>query len=148
MLLTKTSYALVLLSSLSPLASGHITLHSPNGGEVLIANSTFIIEWEIRIPHNLENWDIAYNRDIGNAEWITIIEDLEAGDPSQGAQHQYAWTVPDIIDDTVWVRVIMDNDTADYQDGSQNPFSIIPAPGSIAIGVGACLTGARRRRIS
>lgn len=138
---------LVASAVLASSASAHVTLLSPNGGEVLIAGGQFQIHWEVYIAHDLENWDLSYRTEPG-PNWIQIIDDYEAGDPTVGSQHYYTWDIPNIIDDSVWVRVIMDNVGAvDYQDVSLEPFSIVPTPGSVApFAFGLTLAGLRRRR--
>jgi len=127
-------------------ASAHVTLHTPNGGEILIAGGQYEIRWEIAIPHELENWDLAYRTEPG-PNWIPIIDDYQAGDPSAGSVHTFNWDVPNIVDDSVWVRVIMDNQgPVDYQDVSLAPFSIVPAPGAAGVFIGGVLLGLGRRR--
>ena len=53
---------------------------------------------------------------------------LPAGSGAVGSVHTYDWTVPDVVDDTVWVRVRMDNSATDYYDVSNAPFSIVSPP--------------------
>jgi hypothetical protein len=145
--LTRSIAGFGLLAGIVVAANGHVRLISPNNGEILTANGTWEIQWEIAIAHNLENWDLSYNTDLGNADWITIMDDVVAGDPSQGSIHTFTWTVPDILDDSVWVRVIMDNDTTDYLDISNQPFSIVPAPGSLVMVFASSFACMRRRRV-
>lgn len=122
--------AALTLSTLVAPALAHIRVLSPNGGETLFAGGSFEIEWEILIPHNLEHWDLYYARDLGPGNWVPIVLDLDPGDPSIGSLHVYTWTVPEFADDSVWVRVVMVNDTAEYLDNSNGSFAIVPSPAS------------------
>lgn len=142
----RTRATIAAAAVLASAASAHVALTSPNGGEVLLAGGQFEIVWQIAIPHNLENWDLAYRTEPGPDNWVSIVDDFEAGDSSAGSIHSFTWDVPNIIDDSVWVRVIMDNTATDYQDVSLEPFAIVPAPGSAAVFLGGALLGVRRRR--
>ena len=48
-----------------------------------------------------------------------------------GSIHTYNWTVPAVVDSSVWVRVRMDNSGTDYLDVSDLPFSITPLPADV-----------------
>ncbi len=109
-------------------ASAHVILDDPNGGEALAVGSTFTIEWHIAISHNLLNWDLWYSTTGSTGPWTEIAMNLPPGSNAVGSVHTYDWTIPDAIDDTVWVRVKMDNSATDYYDVSNGPFSIVPPP--------------------
>lgn len=126
----------------------HISLSSPNGGEELTIGSVFTIEWSILIKHSQQNWDLWYSTESNSGDWISIAIDLPPGDFAAGSVHSFEWTVPDVLDDTVWVRVRMDNSGTDYFDVSASSFAIVPAPApalAIALGGFAALTRRRRR---
>ena len=120
-------------------AHGHITIDSPNGGEVFEVGEVVTITWHITIAHTLLNWDLAYshvnpgcgaNRSCpGVGPWTVIALNLPAGDPSVGSVHTYDWTIPEeAAGATVWIRVYMDNAATDYTDFNNGPFAIVPPP--------------------
>lgn len=119
--------AAVLALSASP-ARAHVTLDAPNGGEQLQVGSVFSITWRIAIQHNLLNWDLWYSTTGAGGPWTPIATNLPAGSPSVGSIHTYNWTIPAVVDDSVWVRVRMDNSGTDYYDVSNAPFSIVDTP--------------------
>ncbi len=113
-------------------ARAHVILDLPNGGEELEVGSMYTIQWHIVIQHNQLNWDLWYSTTGSNGPWTVIAMDLPPGSFAVGSVHTYDWTVPDDQDDSVWVRVRMDNAGTDYFDVSDAPFSIgdppIPCP--------------------
>ncbi len=123
----------------------HVTLNSPNGGEVFDFNSPIVIEWEIDIPHNQQNWDLWYSTESSGGDWVEIMMDLAPGDTASGSVHSFEWTVPGVIADDVWVRVRMDNAGTDYYDVSNASFSIVPAPGVLSLSLVAPMLSMRRR---
>ena len=106
-------------------ASAHIRLITPNGGEKLEVGSTFEIRWTIVIRHNQLNWDVWYSTVSNTGPWTTVAMNLAPGSFVVGSQHTYDWTIPDDVDDTVWVRVRMDNSGTDYYDVNDEPFAIV-----------------------
>ena len=120
--------ATIVLASSATAARAHVNLLAPNGGEVLEVGSVFTISWRIQIAHNLQNWDLWYSTAGTTGPWTTIAMNLPAGSGLVGSIHTYHWTVPDVVDETVWVRVRMDNSATDYSDVSYSPFSIVPPP--------------------
>jgi len=66
------------LAVTTPLFS-HITLDSPNGGEVFLTESTIPISWHITITHDLQNWDLWYSTVGSGGPWTPIAMDLAAG---------------------------------------------------------------------
>ena len=118
--------AAVLALSASP-ARAHVTIDAPNGGEQLEVGSVFSITWRITIQHTLLNWDLWYSTTGAGGPWTPIAMNLPAGSSFPGSIHTYNWTIPAVVDDSVWLRVRMDNSYTDYYDVSNAPFSITPA---------------------
>ena len=71
------------------------------------------------------NWDLWYSKNSASGPWTQLAFNLPAGSGLNGSIHTYDWTVPAEIDDSVWVRVRMDNAGVDYLDVSNGSFSII-----------------------
>ena len=109
-------------------ARAHVRLDLPNGGEELEVGSIYTIQWTILISHSLQNWDLWYSTTGSNGPWTVIAMNLAPGSGAVGSVHTYDWTVPDDPDDSVWVRVRMDNSGMDYFDVSNAPFSIVSPP--------------------
>jgi len=109
-------------------ASAHTRLIAPNGGEQLEVGSVFQVQWTIVISHTLLNWDLWYSTDSSTGPWTEIAMDLPPGPMEVGSEHTYDWTIPDAVDDSVWVRVRMDNSGTDYEDVSDQPFAIVSPP--------------------
>lgn len=135
-----------ILAFSASLASGHITLLTPNGGESFTAGSTVSIEWQIDIRHNQQNWDLWFSTESSSGEWVEIVLDLDPGATNAGSIHSFEWVVPDIFAEDVWVRARMDNTGIDYFDVSNGSFSIVPAPGSVSFLAVASIAATRRRR--
>ncbi len=117
--------AAVVLASSATAARAHVLLLQPNGGEVLEVGSVYTIRWQIQIAHNLQNWDLWYSTTGSGGPWTPLVMNLPAGSGQVGSVHTYDWTIPPVLDDTVWVRVRMDNSGMDYYDVSNAPFSIV-----------------------
>ena len=118
----------VVLGLFASPAPGHVQLLAPNGGEDLEVCSQFSIRWQINIAHSLLNWDLWYSTTGAGGPWTTLAFNLPPGSPAAGSIHTYNWTVPAVIDSSVWVRVRMDNAGTDYYDVSNASFSINPLP--------------------
>ncbi len=121
--LTSALVAGILLAVAGP-AYGHVRLIVPNGGEELDVGSVFTIEWTILIQHNQLNWDLWYSTTSSTGPWTEIVMNLPPGSFNVGSVHTYDWTIPDDPDDSVWVRVRMDNAGTDYYDVSNDGFRI------------------------
>ncbi|MCP3920417.1 MAG: hypothetical protein GY711_33230 [bacterium] len=115
------SGALALVAS----AEAHVTLLSPNGGELLAVGTTVEVSWTPTIEHDTVDWDLWYSTTGMNGPWIVIALDLPLGDPTGGSIHTYAWTVPDAVSGQVFVRVRQDNASEDYEDVSDAALSIV-----------------------
>ena len=115
-------------------ARAHPIIDLPNGGEELEVGSNYTIQWHIYIAHNLLNWDLWYSTTGPNGPWIEIAMNLPPGSQEVDSIHTYDWTVPDDQDDSVWVRVRMDNAGTDYDDESDAPFSIVAPPRPLPVG--------------
>ncbi|HIB00817.1 MAG TPA: hypothetical protein EYO31_02735 [Phycisphaerales bacterium] len=120
--------ALVLSLAGIHMASAHVRVLSPNGGEQFEVGSTQTLRWQVVIEHNQLNWDVHYSTVSATGPWNIVALDLPPGSTVVNSVHGYDWTVPNNANKTVWVRVIMDNPAADYNDTNDQPFSIIPAP--------------------
>jgi hypothetical protein len=105
-------------------ATAHVMLDEPNGGEVLDAGGVATIQWQVLIGHDTLNWDLWYSITGPSGPWIVIAEDLPPGDISSGAVHTFTWTVPLVDSDQVRVRVRQDNSGNDYEDLSDDDFTI------------------------
>ncbi len=116
----------VVLGLFASPVQGHVNLLTPNGGEDMQVCSQFTITWRIQIAHNLLNWDLWYSTNGAAGPWTTLAVNLPPGSGAVGSIHTYNWTVPAVIDSSVWVRVRMDNSATDYYDVSNLSFSITP----------------------
>ena len=121
--------ALVELVVAASPAWAHVDLNSPNGGEGLVGGSNFTIQWMPAVAmHDTLNFDLWYSSVASSGPWTVIASDLPAGDLSVGSLHTFAWTVPNITDPNVWVRVRQENNVDDdYEDFSSGSFSITAA---------------------
>ena len=117
--------AIVLSTLFSSTTFGHVFLMAPTGDDVLDVGSTYEITWQITISHDTINWDLYYTTASQTGPWEPIALDIPVGDNSPKSIHTYNWVVPDMQSDTVWVRVVMDNTSGDYDDTNDLPFSIV-----------------------
>ena len=126
------SLALVAALALGTAAYGHVLLLDPNGGEVLQVGSTFTVKWQVTGGnYNPLNWDLWYSTAGAGGPWLELAYNLPAGSGANGSIHTYDWTVSPVVDDSVWVRVRMDNAFGDFLDVSNGSFSIVPKPGDL-----------------
>ena len=116
--------SLATLLSIAGSAVGHVRLIMPNGGEVLFAGSTVTITWTVQIQHSLQNWDLWYSETGSRGPWIPIKMDLAPGSGAVGSIHTYEWVVPETMTSQGRIRVRMDNVGTNYEDISDNDFSI------------------------
>jgi len=113
--------------ALASVATAHVQLDTPNGGEFITAGQTYRVEWHITVPHGQENWDLAYSTTGSMGPWIDVAVDLPPGSTAGGSNHFYDWIVPDTPSSLVYVRITMDNPTGtpDYDDRSNGSSTIV-----------------------
>ena len=105
---------------------GHVLLLDPNGGEELLVGSVSTVRWQVTGGnYNPLNWDLWYSTDSETGPWLELDYNLPAGSGFNGSIHTYDWTIPPVVDDSVWVRVRMDNVYGDFFDVSNGSFSIV-----------------------
>ena len=107
------------------IGQAHVLLNSPNGGEQLQVNQLISVVWTVEIEHDQENWDLFYSTTSANGPWTSIAMDLPVGDPTAGSVHNFDWLVPNTPTNTAWVRVYQDNVDMDWDDVSDQPFTIL-----------------------
>ncbi len=135
-----------LIAASSSPSLAHVRVNTPNGGESLEVGTNYIVEWEIVIMHDTQNWDVFYSTESNGGAWDQIGFDLPAGDTSVGSIHTFEWTIPDNLAPDAWLRVVQDNSGRDYEDVSDGSFAIVPAPSSAALLMLAGVCATRRRR--
>jgi hypothetical protein len=128
-ILTRSALSIPLLVAAA--ASAHVSLHTPNGGESLPSGSAYVIEWQVAQAHDTIGWTLEYSTTTHTGPFIPIDLAIPAGDFSDGAVHQYTWTVPASlpIGTNVWVKVVQDNlEYNDFFDTSNLPATIVAPP--------------------
>lgn len=115
------------IAHLTSSAFGHVQLLAPTGSDALVVGSTYEVSLEITVSHDTENLDLYYSIDTQKGPWIPIAIDLPLGDNSQNSIHTYDWVIPNMLSDIVWVRIVMDNVSGDYDDTNDQACSIIEA---------------------
>lgn len=70
-------------------------------------------------------YNLWYSTDSGNGPWEDIVSGVDPGDLVDGFQLSFDWEVPNIDDDSVWVRVQQENGGESYLDVSDDSFSIL-----------------------
>ncbi|MFA5498544.1 MAG: SBBP repeat-containing protein [Candidatus Cloacimonadia bacterium] len=96
-----------------------VILNSPNGGEDLLVQSVFKIEWDRTIE--VAEVIIDYSID-GGDNWTPVHHN-----PISATVGYYNWIIPNTPSDDCWVKVIRADDTRFY-DISDAPFSIVDHP--------------------
>lgn len=103
-------------------ATAHVALDKPNGGEMLEAGSTYQVAWHDVINHGPANFDLWYSVNSEDGPWTVIAMDLT---PEDNGGYVYDWTVPDDPSTRVRVRVRQDNDNgSQYLDDSDGDLTI------------------------
>ena len=114
-----------LLAVTTPVVA-HVHVDTPNGGEVLEVGSDYTVTWHIVIAHTPQNWDLWYSTRGSEGPWTPIQMDLPPGSGAVGSVHTYDWTIPaEAVSDQVRVRVRMDNRGTDYEDISDEDFTVV-----------------------
>ena len=125
--------AAVVLAVLITPAHAHVKVDAPNGGESLEVGSVYTVTWHIEIAHTPQNWDIWYSTKGPDGPWTPIQMDLPPGSGAVGSVPTYDWIIPaEAVSDQVWVRVRMDNRGTDYEDISDESFTVVDSsPGPV-----------------
>ena len=113
---------------LASTASGHVHLLTPTGGETLQAGAAYEVSWRITIVQDTQNWDLYYSTDNQKGPWEPIALDIPVGDNSQNSIHTFDWIIPNTPSDSVWVRVVQDNNGGNYEDTNDQPCRIVSTP--------------------
>ncbi|MFT5205390.1 MAG: hypothetical protein ACI9GC_000684 [Phycisphaerales bacterium] len=119
------SHFLLTSALISTAAFGHVQLLTPSGNDVLEVGTTFEVTWKITIPHDTINWDLYYSTSGQKGPWEPIAIDLPVGDNTQNSIHRYDWEIPNMPSENVWVLVVMDNISGNYDDTNDQPCSIV-----------------------
>lgn len=98
---TKLFYLIPLLF-VCQIASAHVSLIYPIGGETFNAGEQIIIEWDPTINHGPGTFTLEYSID-GGSSWITIETDINQ------SLRMYEWRIPNIQTDIAKVKVIQVN---------------------------------------
>ena len=102
----------------------HVTLDSPNGGEMLEAGSVAQIVWHDVVTHGPADYDLWYSITGPDGPWIVIDSNLP---PSGSVSTSYDWVVPDSPSNQVRLRVQQDNSDVVYLDISDSDLAIVNA---------------------
>jgi hypothetical protein len=123
-----TIFTVALLSAEIQRARGHVVFDFPNAGDLLTGGSNYTIQWHPDVaPHDTLNFDVWYSTVGMGGPWTTIVADVPPGNLAVGSIHTYSWTVPNITDSSVWLRIVQENDIdVDYED-INGSFSIAAA---------------------
>lgn len=127
------SWLLVSLAMVVPvaLASAHVRINSPNGGETFTVGEEITIEWEVLISHTTINWDLWYSN-TGAAPWTEWSMDIPAvGSVGVGTIHTKMLTIlPEFVGSQFRIRVRMDNvdGEIDYYDVTNSTMTVLPGP--------------------
>jgi hypothetical protein len=128
-------YSLLATALLTGLASAHVEVLSPNGGENLQGQENYQINWKDVINHGGGvTYEVQFSADNGGT-WAQIVNDL----PYTGGTSSYLWLVPDIDTTQGLIRVIMHvNANTRYKDKSDGNFSVKASytPYGLGTGVG------------
>jgi hypothetical protein len=102
---------------------GPLTVVSPNGGEMWPAESVHRVTWNTDV--GIPNVTLQYSTTPEPYRmWVTIDTIPNTG--------SYDWTVPDVISDNCYIRIMDATDGSPY-DVSDYPFHIIPIPEAITL---------------
>jgi len=106
---------------LAGLASAHVEVLSPNGGENLQGLETYQITWKDIIDHGAGvTYEVEFSADNGS-NWAQVVNNL----PYTGGTSSYSWLVPDLDTSQGLIRVTMHvNANTRYKDKSDGNFSV------------------------
>ncbi len=103
-------------STLAPESDAMITLISPNGGEIIMQNSSTIVTWTA--DPSIQSVTVQLMCE-PSAEWVVLVKDLPAGTTS------FVWNVTQAPSEKCMLKVIGTNITAQYiEDISDGFFKI------------------------
>jgi hypothetical protein len=124
-------YSLLATALLTGLASAHVEVLSPNGGENLRGQESFQIDWKDVIDHGgAVTYEVEFSPDNGTT-WTQVVDNL----PYTGGTSTYLWLVPDIDTTQGLIRVIMHvNANTRYKDKSDGNFSVKASYASYGMG--------------
>jgi len=115
----------------SATSQAHIASISIPSDETLQAGDVYDVEWEITIYHgsSMDTWDLLYSTESSTSGFIDIETDIPTlfnspGNP-YGLVQSYAWTVPNMVESDVWLRVV---NSQDWILTSPQSFAIVPEP--------------------
>lgn len=118
----KSTFLVFIGASLMAQLFAHVSLSSPEGGETFHPGEMIEVSWVEVISHNTLNWDLLFSSD-GGLTWESIEADIAV------EKLKYQWTVPAITTMQGQIKVVQDNEGADYESSSQN-FTIVVATGT------------------
>ena len=105
------SVVLVVVASFA-VASAHVGLDYPSGGESFMVGQVVTVRWHIIIDHGDCVWDLFYSSD-GGSNWQQVVVGIAK------SQLQYNWTVPDPATNAGRIRIVQNNTSGmDYEDTS------------------------------
>jgi len=117
----KRVFVLLIAASFMFQLDGHVDLATPEGGETFHPGEVVYVSWVEVQAHNTLNWDLLFSMD-GGSSWDTVKSDI----PVEALS--YDWTVPATTTANGKIKIIQDNENANYEGTSPN-FNIIEATG-------------------
>lgn len=134
----------LLLAMVTSSASAHVSLLSPNGGEVLPTGALVEIRWHVDIGHPTVGWDLYYSTQGPSGPWMPIALGLPPGNIATGAVHSRLWVVPDLAGSALHFRVVQDNTGMDWDDVSDGAVmvasSLVASPTTVSAAAGGTTT--------
>jgi len=97
-----------------------VTVIDPNGGEVLVENTEFEIEWEVESMQDIVQNTIEYSADNGQ-NWSQI-------GTTDDDDYDFEWTIPDTFSTSCLIRVTAETDDQEGSDVSNATFTIVTIP--------------------
>lgn len=136
MLVSRTLLPLLALTLLTAGAAAHVQVTSPNGGENLLGQQTFQVEWFDLVNHGSGvTYLVEFSAD-GGTTWTQVADNLGYS----GGTSSYSWVVPDQTTSMGTIRVTMHVSTnVYYEDVSDGNFSITAS--YLSYGAGTAVGG-------